>query len=184
MDPQWCYEHYLSHRSLLSADNVRAQLKRVMERNDLEMMSTPFEDPTYYTNIRRALTVGFFMQVAKKAQGAKHYVTVKDQQVVSLHPSTVLETLPEWVIYNEYVFHCWIFIDCRFVLTTKNFIRTITNIKPEWLLEIADAYYDLTDEKAFPKNSDVKIGLTAVVNRMNKQRELAKRKAALSNGRA
>lgn len=103
MDPNWCYEHYLSHRSLVSADNVRAQLKRVMERNDLEMMSTPFEDPTYYTNIRRALTCGFFMQVAKKAQGAKHYVTVKDQQVVSLHPSTVLETLPEWVIYNEYL---------------------------------------------------------------------------------
>ena len=102
MAPQWCYEHYLSHRSLLSADNVRAQLKRVMERNDLDMMSTPFEDPTYYTNIRRALTCGFFMQVAKKAQGAKHYITVKDQQVVSLHPSTVLETLPEWVIYNEY----------------------------------------------------------------------------------
>src|SRR5579859_3934361 len=102
MDANWCFEHYLSHRSLLSADNVRAQLKRVMERNDLEMMSTPFEDPTYYTNIRRALTCGFFMQVAKKAQGAKHYVTVKDQQIVSLHPSTVLETLPEWVIYNEY----------------------------------------------------------------------------------
>src|SRR5277367_1972680 len=102
MDPQWCYEHYLSHRSLVSADNVRAQLKRVMERNDLEMMSTPFEDPTYYTNIRRALTVGFFMQVAKKAQGAKHYTTIKDQQLVNLHPSTVLETLPEWVIYNEY----------------------------------------------------------------------------------
>ena len=105
MDPQWCYEHYLSHRSLVSADNVRAQLKRVMERNDLDTMSTPFEDPTYYTNIRRALTCGFFMQVAKKVQGAKHYVTVKDQQVVSLHPSTVLETLPEWVIYNEYPPH-------------------------------------------------------------------------------
>jgi len=73
-----------------------------MERNDLEMISTAFEDPTYYTNIRRALTSGFFMQVAKKAQGAKHYNTVRDNQVVSLHPSTVLETLPEWVIYNEY----------------------------------------------------------------------------------
>ena len=102
MDLQWCYEHYLSHRSLLSADNVRTQLKRVMERNDLLMVSTPFEDPKYYINIRRALVCGFFMQVAKKSQGAKHYVTVKDQQVVSLHPSTVLETLPEWVIYNEY----------------------------------------------------------------------------------
>jgi pre-mRNA-splicing factor ATP-dependent RNA helicase DHX15/PRP43 len=103
MDASWCFEHYLSHRSLMSADNVRAQLRRVMERNDLEMISTAFEDPQYYNNIRRSLTCGFFMQVAKKVQGAKHYVTIKDQQVVTLHPSTVLETTPEWVIYNEYV---------------------------------------------------------------------------------
>jgi pre-mRNA-splicing factor ATP-dependent RNA helicase DHX15/PRP43 len=103
MDSQWCFEHYLSYRSLTSADNVRAQLKRVMERNDLQMMSTEFEDPAYYSNICRALTSGFFMNVAKKSQGSKSYVTVKDNQVVSLHPSTVLETLPEWVIYNEYV---------------------------------------------------------------------------------
>jgi pre-mRNA-splicing factor ATP-dependent RNA helicase DHX15/PRP43 len=67
------------------------------------------------------------------------------------------------------------------VLTTKNFIRTITNIKPEWLLEIAPSYYDLTDMKAFPKNSDVRIALTGVINRQNKARELAKRKAALQN---
>ena len=67
-------------------------------------------------------------------------------------------------------------------MTSKNFIRTVTNIKPEWLLELAPAYYDLNDAKAFPKNSEVRIGLTAVVNRINKQKELAKRKAAL-NGR-
>ena len=75
-------------------------------------------------------------------------------------------------------------IDGRFVLTTKNFIRTITNIKPEWLLEIAPTYYDLEDYKAFPKNSEVRVALTGIVNRMAKQRELAKRKAALNNGKA
>ena len=69
------------------------------------------------------------------------------------------------------------------MLTTKNFIRTITSIKPEWLLEIAPTYYDLEDFKAFPKNSEVRNALTAVVNRIAKQRELAKRKAAL-NGKA
>jgi pre-mRNA-splicing factor ATP-dependent RNA helicase DHX15/PRP43 len=68
------------------------------------------------------------------------------------------------------------------VLTSKNFIRTVTNIKPEWLIELAPTYYDLEDTKAFPKNSEVRMGLTAVVNRINKQKELAKRKAAL-NGR-
>jgi hypothetical protein len=39
---------------------------------------------------------------------------------VQLHPSTCLDHKPEWVLYNE------------FVLTTKNYIRTCTDIKPDW----------------------------------------------------
>ena len=54
-----------------------------------------------------------------------HYLTVKDNQVVQLHPSTVLDHKPEWVLYNE------------FVLTTKNYIRTCTDIKPEWYVYAA-----------------------------------------------
>lgn len=80
----WCHEHFLSMRALQSADNVRSQLARIMQRNDLDLVSTPFEDKDYYTNIRRALVSGFFMQVAKKSQSGKHYVTVKDQQVCIL----------------------------------------------------------------------------------------------------
>jgi pre-mRNA-splicing factor ATP-dependent RNA helicase DHX15/PRP43 len=120
---QWCHDHYLSLRSLQSADNVRMQLLRIMEREELEMISTPFEDKKYYENIRRALCAGFFMQVAKKEpQGKSVYTTVKDNQSVLLHPSTVLSYDAEWVLYNE------------FVLTTKNYIRTVTGVKPEWLL--------------------------------------------------
>lgn len=52
-----------------------------------------------------------------------HYITVKDNQLVQLHPSTVLDHKPEWALYNE------------FVLTTKNFIRTVTDVKPEWLVK-------------------------------------------------
>jgi len=39
--------------------------------------------------------------------------------MVQLHPSTCLDHKPEWVLYNE------------FVLTTKNYIRTVTDIKRE-----------------------------------------------------
>ena len=120
---QWCHDHFLSMRSLQSADNVRLQLLRIMERSELEMVSTPFEDKRYYENIRRALCTGFFMQVAKKeTQGKNQYMTIKDNQNVLLHPSTVLSFEAEWVLYNE------------FVLTTKNYIRTVTAVKPEWLL--------------------------------------------------
>jgi HrpA-like RNA helicase len=66
-----------------------------------------------------------FLFKTKKAahlERTGHYLTVKDNQVVQLHPSACLDHKPEWVIYNE------------FVLTTKNYIRTITDIKPEWYI--------------------------------------------------
>ena len=66
-----------------------------------------------------------------------HYLTIKDNQIVQLHPSTVLDHKPEWILYNE------------FVLTTKNFIRTLTDIKPEWLLLIAPQYYN---SSSFPES--------------------------------
>lgn len=130
---QWCHDHFLSLRALQSADNVRQQLQRIMEREEIELVSTPFEDKKYYENIRRALVAGFFMQVAKKeSQGKNLYRTVKDNnEPVLLHPSSVLGHEAEWVLYNE------------FVLTTKNYVRTVTAVKGEWLLVSAFALVDL-----------------------------------------
>lgn len=150
---QWAYEHFLSLRSLKSADSVRAQLKRLMERNGLELVSTPYEDPDFYDNIRKALVSGYFMQVASKPNGnTKNYMTIKDNQDVFLHPSTVMAADNRWVIYHE------------FVLTTKNYIRTVTAVKPEWLLELAPKYYDL---KSF-KDGDAKMSLERTQLKMKK----------------
>ncbi|XP_078799722.1 ATP-dependent RNA helicase DHX15-like [Oryzias latipes] len=116
---QWCYDIFVNYRSLMSADNVHQQLSRIMDRFNLPRRSTEFTSRDYYINIRRALCTGFFMQVAH-LERTGYYLTVKDNQVVQLHPSTVLDHKPEWVHYNE------------FVLTTKNYNRTCTDIKPEW----------------------------------------------------
>ena len=155
-DPkQWCYDHYLNYRSLQQADNVRLQLKRIMEREELELMSTPFEDKNYYENIRRALASGFFMQVAKRDSSKKSYVTVDNQQVI-LHPSTVLAQDSEWVLYNEYV------------LTSKNYIRTVTSVRVEWLVELAPTYYDLADER-FKKNVEMKTALQRTMDKLRRR---------------
>ena len=50
---------------------------------------------------------------------------------MSLHPSCGLDTQPEWVLFNE------------FVLTTRHYIRMVTEIRAEWLFELAANYYDL-----------------------------------------
>ncbi|KAJ6005841.1 Pre-mRNA splicing factor RNA helicase (Prp43) [Penicillium sp. IBT 35674x] len=154
---QWCHDHFLSLRSLQSADNVRKQLLRIMEREELEMISTPFDDKKYYENIRRALCAGFFMQVAKKEpQGKNVYSTIKDNQNVLLHPSTVLAHDAEWVLYHE------------FVLTTKNYIRTVTAVKPEWLLDIAPTYYDID---SFPKG-ELRSALMRAADRLSRKEKM------------
>lgn len=50
-----------------------------MKNEQIDLISTPFEDKAYYTNIRRAIVSGFFMQVAKNEVGqanADSYITV------------------------------------------------------------------------------------------------------------
>ena len=62
------------------------------------------------------------MQVAMRDGTGKIYRTIKDDQTVMLHPSNGLQATYDWVLYNE------------FVLTTKQYIRTVTAIRPEWLM--------------------------------------------------
>ncbi|KAJ1866102.1 DEAH-box ATP-dependent RNA helicase prp43 [Coemansia sp. RSA 989] len=127
---QWCWDNFLQLRSLKSADNIREQLRRVAVKFDIPLLSNDFNSPDYYPQIRKALTSGYFMQVAHLERNGQ-YLTVKDNQMVLLHPSSVLDRKPEWVVYNE------------FVLTKRHYIRTVTEVKPEWLLEIAPHYYHL-----------------------------------------
>jgi pre-mRNA-splicing factor ATP-dependent RNA helicase DHX15/PRP43 len=135
-------------------DSLGVDMERLetdMERLGISPMTRPHGDETRHdVNIRKALVCGFFMQVAHKEGEKGFYVTVKDNQVcyldfplkyiitfsfsdqtVSLHPSCGLDFQPEWVLFNE------------FVLTTRAYIRTVTGIRAEWLLELAANYYDL-----------------------------------------
>ncbi|XP_073132666.1 probable pre-mRNA-splicing factor ATP-dependent RNA helicase DEAH2 isoform X1 [Henckelia pumila] len=156
-DPQWCYENFVNQRALKSADNVRQQLARIMARFNLKLCSTDFNSRDYYVNIRKAMLAGYFMQVAH-LERTGHYLTVKDNQVVHLHPSNCLDHKPEWVIYNEYV------------LTSRNFIRTVTDVRGEWLIDIAPHYYDLSN---FP-NCEAKRQLEKLYKKRENSREEGK----------
>mmetsp|Transcript_64659 Transcript_64659/g.145857 ORF Transcript_64659/g.145857 Transcript_64659/m.145857 type:complete len:731 (+) Transcript_64659:124-2316(+) len=131
-DKQWCWDNYINARSMSSADSVREQLKRIMERLELPMVSTDFSSKSYYVNMRRCLLEGMFMHVAHLERSG-HYLTVKDNQVVQIHPSSVLDQKPQWVIFEE------------FVLTSKNYVRTVSTVRSDWLIEIAPHYYDMSN---------------------------------------
>lgn len=126
----WCYDNFINYRSIQSAESVRDQLSRLMRKLSLPLVSTDFSSGDYYNNLRRCLAAGLFMQVAH-LQKQGHYLTAKDNQVVAIHPSTVLDSKPPWVLFQD------------FVLTSRNYVRTVTAMRLEWLLELAPHYFDL-----------------------------------------
>ncbi|PVF95206.1 P-loop containing nucleoside triphosphate hydrolase protein [Serendipita vermifera] len=146
-DKNWAYRHYVSADNLNLAERIRNQLLCIMERHDLRVISAANVEQQQI-NIRKALVCGSFMQVAHKSGAPGIYRTVKDNQGVALHPSCGLQSKPEWVVFNE------------FILTTQCFIRTVTAIDPQWLLEYAPAYFNLSEY--FP--SEQKGALRRVLN--------------------
>jgi pre-mRNA-splicing factor ATP-dependent RNA helicase DHX15/PRP43 len=62
-----------------------------------------------------------------------HYLTVKDQQVVAIHPSSVLDNKPAFILFQD------------FVLTSRNFVRTVSAVRLDWLVELAPHYYELAN---------------------------------------
>merc|ERR1711865_825913 len=88
-------------------------------------------DPKSMEHILKAITAGFFYHTAKLTK-AGNYRTIKHNHMVHIHPQSTLfkeETPPKWLLYHELMF------------TTKEFMRQVIIIKPEWLVEIAPHYY-------------------------------------------
>ncbi|XP_010516709.1 PREDICTED: probable pre-mRNA-splicing factor ATP-dependent RNA helicase DEAH6 isoform X2 [Camelina sativa] len=139
---QWCYENYIQVRSMKRARDIRDQLEGLLERVEIEVSSNSNE----LDSIRKSIVAGFFPHTAKLQKNGS-YRTVKHPQTVHIHPASGLsQVLPRWVVYHQ------------LVLTSKEYMRQVTELKPEWLIEIAPHYYQLKDvedaaSKKMPKTS-------------------------------
>ncbi|TKY49698.1 putative pre-mRNA-splicing factor ATP-dependent RNA helicase DHX16 [Spatholobus suberectus] len=126
---QWCYENYIQVRSMKRARDIRDQLASLLERVEIELTSNAND----LDAIKKSITSGFFPHCARLRKCGS-YRTVKPQMNVHIHPTSGLaQVLPRWVVYHE------------LVLTTKEYMRQVTEIKPEWLVEIAPHYYQPKD---------------------------------------
>ncbi|GAA0161815.1 RNA helicase [Lithospermum erythrorhizon] len=132
-DSEWCYDNYIQFRSMKRARDIRDQLQGLLERVEIQISSNSQD----FDAIKKAITSGFFLHSARLYNSglpsSSLYRTVKHPHTVHIHPTSGLakEFLPRWVIYNE------------LVLTSKEYMRQVTQVKPEWLNEIAPHYYQL-----------------------------------------
>jgi len=156
----WCRDNYINFRTMKAIDNVRGQLADILKKMNITVTDNDYNNEIKGKRERRilkSLIAGYFAQVAH-LETAGYYITIKDNQYVFIHPSSYLHGSRKatWVLFHE------------FVLTSKNYIRTVTEIKPEYLLQVAPHYFDLDKMTGYAYKRD----LIKVKNELEKENEL------------
>ena len=136
----FCKEHYIHSKSLRKARNIKEQLINICKKIgiDYDDESLSINNENTINNIKKCIITGFFYNTVHLCSDG-NYRTVKNPHVVNIHPSSCLfKENPKWVVYFELVY------------TSKEFMREIIEIKPEWLIQIAPFYFknlDIKNEK-------------------------------------
>lgn len=154
------YKNFLSHRNLKSAVSIRDQLSNIMIKQGLKIKYLPPDSGLYSIMIRKSILAGYFTQVAHR-QKSGNYMVVRDNQAVTIHPGSLFEPRPAFLVYHE------------LVLTSKNYIRTVSAIKPEWLLIEAPNYFN----PQLIKNIETRKELEAAEANLMKELQKNKQKA-------
>ena len=125
----WCKENFIQLRTMRRARDIKEQIERLLISVDLR----PSSDSHNIDNIRKALASGFFENCARLGKGG-NYVTVKNPHQVDIHPhSCLFKQGCRVVIYHE------------LMQTTKEYMREVFEVKPEWLMEVAGDYFKSDD---------------------------------------
>lgn len=139
-EAKFCQEHNINYKSMTRAVSIRAQLKRYLERFNIsvdESLASQRQgsDPSKTAEqIRRCLTAGFFAHAARM-QPDGTFRNVEGGTVLHAHPSSLMfNRKADWVIFHE-------------VMETgdKTFIRDITKIEKNWLVEYAPEFYRISN---------------------------------------
>jgi len=125
---KFCWENYLHERALKQAENIVKQLESTVRFVGLRDAVVE-KGVSVIDRIQRSFVEGFFMQCAQIDPGGKHYVTMRDQQVADIHPSSFLQHKPEWALYHETV------------VTDRCYMRNVTSVTAEMLIEVAPKFY-------------------------------------------
>lgn len=151
--PIWSKENFLQHRSLTRARDVRDQLAKLCDRVEVTLSTCGANN---IPPIIKALTAGFFPNAARLQRSGDSYRTVKNNQTVHLHPSSVLlESRPRWVIYHE------------LVLTSKEFMRSCFPVSdPSLLNEVAPHFYKTKEIEALGVDKKMPKGQGAPASRL------------------
>ncbi|KAK7198152.1 pre-mRNA splicing factor ATP-dependent RNA helicase [Novymonas esmeraldas] len=137
----WCTENYINPRVMKQAVNIYRQLTGIMRRLGLSINSTYTAQQRriqgddvpgeleFANEVRRAIVKGYFTKVALSLPTKHQFMTLKDDVKCLLFPATYLNRRPKFIVFNE------------LVLTSNTYVRTVTAVSEDWLLEMSPSYF-------------------------------------------
>ncbi|XP_053991865.1 uncharacterized protein LOC128883485 [Hylaeus volcanicus] len=160
----WCYENYIQFKSMRRARDVREQILEMLDRIEVKLSSNGGDSEA----IRKAITAGFFTQSARLHHDG-NYTTLKFPHTVSVHPQSSLfvesktedrESYSYQQRKNESIVRPLLVIYAELVLTTKEYMRNLIEVYPEWLASAAPHFFKpeelLTDSRKKQKEPSKK----------------------------
>ncbi|XP_043283475.1 probable ATP-dependent RNA helicase DHX35 isoform X2 [Venturia canescens] len=127
--PAWCQQHFLNHKALKRAMEIRTQMRVLMKKLDIPILSSKGD----LESILKCICAGLFPNAAFLHYTGV-YKTVRGNRDLYIHPNSCLYTLqqPQWIVF------------CEILQTTKTYMRELTVVKPEWLVELAPHFFERT----------------------------------------
>ncbi|CAG9312256.1 unnamed protein product [Blepharisma stoltei] len=107
----WCKTHGLNRISIKRASMIRKQLRQYLKKYNPALVHAPNE------NILKCLAKGYYMNSAFLSADGTHYRTIKDREIIHIHPTSVLfqtRKKPQCIIFSEVI------------ITTKKYVRGVS----------------------------------------------------------
>lgn len=127
--PGWCQRHFLNVKALKRATEIRTQMRKLIKNLGIPLTSCCGN----VIRILKCITAGLFPNTAYLHYTGV-YKTVRGNRNLYIHPNSCLYTLqqPQWILFVE------------ILETSKTYIRELTVIASEWLLELAPHFFQQT----------------------------------------
>ena len=128
---EWCRDHFLNYKNLRKVQEIRNQLLDIVKTLRMRVSSCG----TDWDVVRKCICAAYFHQSAR-AKGAGEFTNLLFGTPCHLHPTSSLYGMgyqPDYVVYHE------------LTLTTKEYMRTVTAVDPQWLAELGPMFFSITE---------------------------------------
>ncbi|KAF7284619.1 hypothetical protein GWI33_021811 [Rhynchophorus ferrugineus] len=126
MSQGYCHKNFINYKCMKRVVQIRERLEKTLRNYNIPITSAIKSTEV----IRKCLVAGLFPNAAY-LHSTNVYKTVRGDVELYIHPDSVLYTIqqPQWVVF------------CEVVHSTKLYMRDLTVINSEWLLELAPHFY-------------------------------------------